>query len=78
MHANRVGHSLGQFCGCLVLSWHLKPLFLTTNMRTCLCLLTSKVEVVSDVKVLEKEYPCLAAVNRCANSRRTYLDFIAY
>lgn len=26
-----------------------------------------KVEVVSDVKVLEKEYPCLAAVNRCAN-----------
>lgn len=28
--------------------------------------------MVSDVKVLEKEYPCLAAVNRCANSRRTY------
>ncbi|XP_036953053.1 putative aminopeptidase W07G4.4 [Acanthopagrus latus] len=27
-----------------------------------------QVEVVSDVKVLEKEYPCLAAVNRCANS----------
>nr|XP_046243869.1 putative aminopeptidase W07G4.4 [Scatophagus argus] len=27
-----------------------------------------KVEVVSDPKVLEKEYPCLAAVNRCANS----------
>uniref|UniRef100_A0A3Q3WPM1 Cytosol aminopeptidase domain-containing protein n=1 Tax=Mola mola TaxID=94237 RepID=A0A3Q3WPM1_MOLML len=27
-----------------------------------------KVEVVSDLKVLEKEYPCLAAVNRCANS----------
>lgn len=26
-----------------------------------------QVEVVSDVKVLEKEYPCLAAVNRCAN-----------
>lgn len=26
-------------------------------------------EVVSDVKVLEKEYPCLAAVNRCANCR---------
>ncbi|XP_070690469.1 putative aminopeptidase W07G4.4 [Pempheris klunzingeri] len=26
------------------------------------------VEVVSDLKVLEKEYPCLAAVNRCANS----------
>ncbi|XP_047448665.1 putative aminopeptidase W07G4.4 [Mugil cephalus] len=25
------------------------------------------VEVVSDVKTLEKEYPCLAAVNRCAN-----------
>ncbi|XP_053726930.1 putative aminopeptidase W07G4.4 [Synchiropus splendidus] len=27
-----------------------------------------KVEVVSDLKVLEREYPCLAAVNRCANS----------
>uniref|UniRef100_A0AAX7W584 Cytosol aminopeptidase domain-containing protein n=1 Tax=Astatotilapia calliptera TaxID=8154 RepID=A0AAX7W584_ASTCA len=27
-----------------------------------------KVEVVSDLKTLEKEYPCLAAVNRCANS----------
>ncbi|XP_076587257.1 putative aminopeptidase W07G4.4 [Chaetodon auriga] len=27
-----------------------------------------QVEVVSDLKVLEKEYPCLAAVNRCANS----------
>lgn len=27
-----------------------------------------KVEVVSDVKILEREYPCLAAVNRCANS----------
>ncbi|KAG7273147.1 hypothetical protein CRUP_034545 [Coryphaenoides rupestris] len=27
-----------------------------------------QVEVVSDVKVLEKEYPCLAAVNRCANA----------
>uniref|UniRef100_A0A3Q1J7X1 Cytosol aminopeptidase domain-containing protein n=1 Tax=Anabas testudineus TaxID=64144 RepID=A0A3Q1J7X1_ANATE len=27
-----------------------------------------KVEVVSDLKVLEKEYPCLAAVNRCANA----------
>uniref|UniRef100_A0A8C7Y5S8 Zgc:152830 n=1 Tax=Oryzias sinensis TaxID=183150 RepID=A0A8C7Y5S8_9TELE len=26
-----------------------------------------KVEVVSDLKTLEKEYPCLAAVNRCAN-----------
>ncbi|CAL1614964.1 unnamed protein product [Knipowitschia caucasica] len=26
-----------------------------------------KVEVLSDVKILEKEYPCLAAVNRCAN-----------
>lgn len=26
------------------------------------------VEVVSDLKTLEKEYPCLAAVNRCANS----------
>lgn len=24
---------------------------------------------MSDVKVLEKEYPCLAAVNRCANCR---------
>lgn len=24
---------------------------------------------MSDLKVLEKEYPCLAAVNRCANSR---------
>ncbi|XP_044231811.1 putative aminopeptidase W07G4.4 [Thunnus albacares] len=27
-----------------------------------------KVEVLSDVRILEKEYPCLAAVNRCANS----------
>uniref|UniRef100_A0A8C6TCH5 Zgc:152830 n=1 Tax=Neogobius melanostomus TaxID=47308 RepID=A0A8C6TCH5_9GOBI len=27
-----------------------------------------QVEVISDVKTLEKEYPCLAAVNRCANS----------
>ncbi|MEQ2298012.1 hypothetical protein AMECASPLE_000795 [Ameca splendens] len=27
-----------------------------------------EVEVLSNVKVLEKEYPCLAAVNRCANS----------
>ncbi|KAM7391360.1 hypothetical protein PAMP_022056 [Pampus punctatissimus] len=27
-----------------------------------------QVEVVSDPNVLEKEYPCLAAVNRCANS----------
>lgn len=27
-----------------------------------------KVEVVSKVEVLEKEYPCLAAVNRCANA----------
>ncbi|XP_071339345.1 putative aminopeptidase W07G4.4 [Trachinotus anak] len=27
-----------------------------------------QVEVVSDLKILEKEYPCLAAVNRCANS----------
>lgn len=27
-----------------------------------------KVEVVSDLKTLEKEYPCLAAVNRCAKS----------
>ncbi|MGH0136835.1 UNVERIFIED_CONTAM: hypothetical protein FKN15_019827 [Acipenser sinensis] len=27
-----------------------------------------KVSVVSDVKQLEKEYPCLAAVNRCANA----------
>ncbi|KAJ0068084.1 hypothetical protein NL108_015561 [Boleophthalmus pectinirostris] len=26
-----------------------------------------QVEVVSDVNILEKEYPCLAAVNRCAN-----------
>ncbi|XP_012685881.1 putative aminopeptidase W07G4.4 [Clupea harengus] len=26
-----------------------------------------KATVVSDLKVLEKEYPCLAAVNRCAN-----------
>lgn len=24
---------------------------------------------MSDLKVLEKEYPCLAAVNRCANGR---------
>lgn len=28
-----------------------------------------QVEVVSDLKTLEKEYPCLAAVNRCANSK---------
>uniref|UniRef100_A0A4W6C8E0 Zgc:152830 n=1 Tax=Lates calcarifer TaxID=8187 RepID=A0A4W6C8E0_LATCA len=27
-----------------------------------------QVEVLSDLKVLEKEYPCLAAVNRCASS----------
>ncbi|XP_065103472.1 putative aminopeptidase W07G4.4 [Paramisgurnus dabryanus] len=27
-----------------------------------------KVTVVSDLKTLEKEYPCLAAVNRCANT----------
>lgn len=27
-----------------------------------------QVEVVSDLKILEKEYPCLAAVNRCANT----------
>uniref|UniRef100_A0A8C7V3V0 Zgc:152830 n=1 Tax=Oncorhynchus mykiss TaxID=8022 RepID=A0A8C7V3V0_ONCMY len=27
-----------------------------------------QVDVVSDLKVLEKEYPCLAAVNRCANA----------
>ncbi|XP_037536214.1 putative aminopeptidase W07G4.4 [Nematolebias whitei] len=27
-----------------------------------------KVEVISDLKTLEKEYPCLAAVNRCASS----------
>uniref|UniRef100_A0A3B4TEB8 Zgc:152830 n=1 Tax=Seriola dumerili TaxID=41447 RepID=A0A3B4TEB8_SERDU len=27
-----------------------------------------QVEVVSNLKTLEKEYPCLAAVNRCANS----------
>ncbi|XP_041087938.1 putative aminopeptidase W07G4.4 [Polyodon spathula] len=27
-----------------------------------------KVSVVSDVKQLEEEYPCLAAVNRCANA----------
>uniref|UniRef100_A0A3Q2Q085 Zgc:152830 n=1 Tax=Fundulus heteroclitus TaxID=8078 RepID=A0A3Q2Q085_FUNHE len=27
-----------------------------------------QVEVLSDVKTLEKEYPCLAAVNRCAHS----------
>ncbi|TNM89407.1 hypothetical protein fugu_003641 [Takifugu bimaculatus] len=27
-----------------------------------------KVDIVSDLKVLEKEYPCLAAVNRCANA----------
>ncbi|XP_038133133.1 putative aminopeptidase W07G4.4 [Cyprinodon tularosa] len=26
-----------------------------------------QVEVLSDVRILEKEYPCLAAVNRCAN-----------
>ncbi|XP_034026566.1 putative aminopeptidase W07G4.4 isoform X2 [Thalassophryne amazonica] len=25
------------------------------------------IEVISDLKVLEKEYPCLSAVNRCAN-----------
>ncbi|KAF7200606.1 putative aminopeptidase W07G4.4 [Nothobranchius furzeri] len=27
-----------------------------------------QVDVVSDLKTLEKEYPCLAAVNRCANT----------
>ncbi|KAM6965061.1 putative aminopeptidase W07G4.4 [Aplochiton taeniatus] len=27
-----------------------------------------QVDVVSDLKVFEKEYPCLAAVNRCANA----------
>ncbi|XP_056157971.1 putative aminopeptidase W07G4.4, partial [Lampris incognitus] len=27
-----------------------------------------QVEVLSDVKALEREYPCLAAVNRCANT----------
>lgn len=27
---------------------------------------------MSDVKVLEKEYPCLAAVNRCANGRTLF------
>uniref|UniRef100_A0A1A8NAU4 Cytosol aminopeptidase domain-containing protein n=1 Tax=Nothobranchius rachovii TaxID=451742 RepID=A0A1A8NAU4_9TELE len=27
-----------------------------------------KVDVISDLKTLEKEYPCLAAVNRCANT----------
>ncbi|XP_076005521.1 putative aminopeptidase W07G4.4 [Genypterus blacodes] len=27
-----------------------------------------KVEVLRDVKFMEKEYPCLAAVNRCANA----------
>ncbi|XP_061672835.1 putative aminopeptidase W07G4.4 [Syngnathoides biaculeatus] len=27
-----------------------------------------QVAVIDDVKVLEREYPCLAAVNRCANS----------
>lgn len=33
-------------------------------------------EVLSDVKVLEKEYPCLAAVNRCANCRIILLFFL--
>uniref|UniRef100_A0A3Q3M5S6 Zgc:152830 n=1 Tax=Mastacembelus armatus TaxID=205130 RepID=A0A3Q3M5S6_9TELE len=28
----------------------------------------SRVEVIRDLNVLEKEYPCLAAVNRCASS----------
>jgi leucyl aminopeptidase len=27
------------------------------------------VEVVSDVKTIEKEYPLFAAVNRCANGK---------
>lgn len=27
---------------------------------------------MSDLKVLEKEYPCLAAVNRCANGRTLF------
>lgn len=31
----------------------------------CTCL--SQVSVISDLSILEKEYPCLAAVNRCAN-----------
>lgn len=33
---------------------------------------------MSDLKVLEKEYPCLAAVNRCANSMRAYLVLISF
>uniref|UniRef100_A0AAR2JQJ7 Cytosol aminopeptidase domain-containing protein n=1 Tax=Pygocentrus nattereri TaxID=42514 RepID=A0AAR2JQJ7_PYGNA len=32
-----------------------------------------QVKVVSDLSTLEKEYPCLAAVNRCANSKMSFL-----
>lgn len=45
---------------------------------TCSCFCFSfcfvlQVEVLCDPTVLEKEYPCLAAVNRCANSRTLIL-----
>ncbi|KAK6468484.1 putative aminopeptidase W07G4.4 [Huso huso] len=38
---------------------YIEELFNNTPIKVC---------VVSDVKQLEKEYPCLAAVNRCANA----------
>ena len=31
------------------------------------------VEVVSDIKTIEKEYPLFAAVNRCANGKESYM-----
>lgn len=43
-------------------------MFFPSFENSCL-IIPLQVEVVSDVKVLEKEYPCLAAVNRCANCR---------
>ncbi len=33
------------------------------------------VEVVSDVKTIEKEYPLFAAVNRCANGKDSSIYF---
>lgn len=55
----------GHLCGCLLL-------------QSVSVLIHLQVEVVSDLKVLEKDYPCLAAVNRCANSRTTHFVFITY
>lgn len=49
------------------------PLFLFSHMISIDLIIdfhfNLQVEVLSDVNVLEKEYPCLAAVNRCANCR---------